>query len=327
MTELRLPESSRAATLLARVDGAYIEFVSRLPPSLRDLAGQKTTFTGTSSTGPFKGPSSMNPGITCTPWLLWTITQAAEDELFLQLALGGSLIVLASVILDHLVDGQVAQPAKMALLHQALFEGGMARFRARMPPECGFWRQLERLGREHIAGLAAELETRSDPDQLTFDGFVALVPGKFSPIVITMAAFVAVLGKDEQLAPIETSIKHLAVASQLLDDMGDWQDDLGARRLTYYLSRLAPREVWHADDWPTVGELQQRIDAAWLDVAHMRMVQEWLDRAGAVARDLACPRWMAYLDGYRVLAAEHLTRYKARHALQIVRPIVKAAEA
>jgi hypothetical protein len=176
-------------------------------------------------------------------------------------------------------------------------------------------------------GLAAELETRSNPERLAFDSFVALVPAKFSPIVITMAAFVAALGKDEQLAPIETSIKHLAVASQLLDDMGDWQDDLGARRLTHYLTRLAPRKAWHADDWPSVGELQQSIDKDWLDVAHMRMVTEWLGRASEVTRGLACPRWMAYLDGYGAIGADHLTRYTARHALRIIGPLAKSGEA
>jgi hypothetical protein len=131
MTELRLPEGDRTAGLLARLDDAYIEFVSRLPPPLRDLYVRKTTFTG---------PSSMFPGITCTPWLFWETTRDVDDELFLQLALGGSLVVLASVILDHLVDDQVAQTAKTTLLHQALFEEGTAQFRAGMPPEHSIWR-------------------------------------------------------------------------------------------------------------------------------------------------------------------------------------------
>jgi hypothetical protein len=67
-------------------------------------------FIGTSLAEPHGGPSTMNPGVTCTPWLFWELTQDVEGEVLVEVALGGTLIVLASVLLDHLVDGQAAQP-------------------------------------------------------------------------------------------------------------------------------------------------------------------------------------------------------------------------
>jgi len=71
MTELRLAADSRAAGLLSRLDASYFQFVEGLPPSLQAVARQASTFTGTAGETLFAGPSAMNPGVTCTPWLFW----------------------------------------------------------------------------------------------------------------------------------------------------------------------------------------------------------------------------------------------------------------
>jgi hypothetical protein len=321
MTQLELPADSRAAALLARLDAGYFEFTNHLPPPLQELARERSTFTGIAGEEPFR-VSGMNPGVTCTPWLFWELVQDLDDDSILQLAEAGSLIVLASVLLDHLVDGQASRPGEISLLHQALYEGGWTKFRAILPAKSTFWPHFERLGSEHLAGLAAELDAQSNPQQFTFDNFVAMVPAKFSPIVITMAAFVEATGQRDLLAPIEASIKDLAIASQLLDDMGDWQDDLEKGHLTYYMTRLAPPEAWQASEWPSTEDLQARIDADWMDIEYMRMVQEWLDRSVAAVQELPCTRWLDYLNGYRDLAEAHSKRFKARHFLHIIDPIV-----
>ena len=327
VTHLKLAEDSRAAALLARLDSSYFQLVDRLPPRLGLLARQGSTYTGIQAGEAFGGVSAMNPGITGTPWLFWEPVQCLEDGVFLQLALGGSLVVLASVLLDHIVDGQAVRQGEMVLLHQALHEEGTARLRACLAADSGFWDDFERLGAEHVVGLAAELSARSEPEQLTLDAFCAMVPFKFSPIAITMAAFCHALGQPGLLAPIELSIKHLAVASQLLDDMGDWEEDLQAGHLTYYLTQLAPPAAWQATDWPAASELQQRIDADWLDIHTTEMVLLWLERSLACVSGLPCSAWKAYLDGYCALARQHLERYGARHILRAIEPLVGSPEA
>jgi hypothetical protein len=79
--------------------------------------------------------------------------------------------------------------------------------RASLPAASGFWHQSESLGRERLARLTAELEAQSSPDQLTFESFLAIVPSKFSPIVITMAAFVEVLEKTSYSGRSEAQSK------------------------------------------------------------------------------------------------------------------------
>jgi hypothetical protein len=324
MTELRLPEKSRAAYLLARLDTAHSRFVDGLPGRLRAVALKKGTYVGTSADARFEGVSTMNPGVTCTPWLFWELVETLDDERFLEVAGAGTLVVLASVLLDHIVDGQADYAGEISLLQQTLFQAGVARLRRQVPFDSEFWAHFERLEAEHVAGLAAELEVQVHPDRFSLSNFLTMVPGKFSPIVITMAAFAEVLGRRDLLAPIEASIKHLAIASQLLDDMGDWREDLEMGHLTFYMTRLAPPERWQASNWPSAEELQQHIDADWLDLEYMGIVQEWLDKSMEATQGLGCSRWDEYLDGYRNLADQHLRRYKARHMMHILGPLVGA---
>jgi len=130
------------------------------------------------------------------------------------------------------------------------------------------------------------------------------------------------LGRPEWLPPIEASIKRLAVASQLLDDLGDWEEDLKQRHLTFFLARMAPAEVWLGPCWPPADDIQQSIDAKWADIECMETVQEWLG-ASLEAAELECARWKQYLDAYRALADQNLTRHKARHMLRVIEPLVR----
>ena len=108
--------------------------------------------------------------------------------------------------------------------------------------------------------------------------------------------------------------------------MGDWREDLEMGHLTYYMTRLAPPERWQASQWPSAEELQQRIDADWLDLEYMRLVQEWLDKSMEATKGLGCQGWNEYLDGYRDLAGQHLRGYKARHMVRILEPLVRPSE-
>lgn len=323
MTELHLPDGGRAARLLGRLDCAWLQFVGGLPARLQDLARRASTFQGTvAGSELFRGPSAMNPGLTCSPWLFWEVVQALDDGEILPLAFGGSLVVLASVLLDHLVDGQSESAGETALLHQALHEGGAARLRACLPCDGLFWREFERLGAEHVVGLAVERESQLTPEQFSFERFLSFVPAKFSPIAVTMAAFAHAVSRPAWLEPIEASIKHLAVASQLLDDVGDWEQDLEQCHLTYYLARMAPADVWRGQPWPSRDEIQQRIDAAWADIDALETVQNWLDRSLHAVADLECQGWKDYVRSYQVLAGQHLVRFKARHLLRAVEPLL-----
>lgn len=79
----------------------------------------------------------MNPGLTCTPWMFWTITRGVDRHHFIELALGGGLVILASILLDHLVDHQVKRVGEIALLQSELQGRGLKLIRGAIKPEAG----------------------------------------------------------------------------------------------------------------------------------------------------------------------------------------------
>lgn len=144
--------------------------------------------------------------------------------------------------------------------------------------------------------------------------------GKVAPIVTTSAALAYASGQPEVLAPIENFLNHIAVASQLLDDIGDWQDDLQAHHMTYYLGQYSPSGTWLSRHWPTIEEVRARLEAEWLDTTHMHQVVDWLEEAVNAVEDLNCPSWVEYVNGYQQRADQHLTRFYSIHIGQVFKP-------
>jgi hypothetical protein len=317
LDNLRVHDDRRAAGLFAELNARYFQFVDQLPLPLRSVANLKSTFSGSPGEELFSDLRERNPGLIQTPWLFWETVNQLDDRCFLQVVEGGVLIVLASIVLDHLSDGQAQSPPATLLFHQMLHETGVLKLREAVPPASAFWAShFDRLSKEHLTGLAAELEAQSNPSLFSTDSFLTMAHAKFSPIVTYMAALVEVSGQKQALEPIEASIKHWAVAAQLLDDIQDWQIDVQARHLTYYLTQIAPPEIWEAAEWPSINDLQGRIDAGWLDVTSMQMTIKWLDKAIEAVDGLQCPKWVEYIDGCRSLADGFLTRFIARHILR-----------
>jgi hypothetical protein len=316
----------RSQSLLAALDERYLAFVAGLPEPLRGLGLRRSTYTGEPGEVSFRGPSALNPGVTLTPWLFWETTSPFDDETFLDLAEAGCLIVISSALLDHLVDGQAASAEEAVLLHRILHERGIGRLRRRLGGASPFWPVADRLIAEHLEGLALEKAMRADPTRFTYPEFQRMVRAKFAPIVVTMAAYLAAMDRLDLLEPVEGSIKHLAVASQLLDDIGDWEQDLPAGRTTFFLASLGA----HRPDIGAVGlsveEVADQISATWLDVDQLNLAAEWLGRSRGSVEGIPCPRWVEYLDGFRALTREHIRQTTAAHLERAVRSLLAYPE-
>ncbi len=316
-----MPEDPRAEELLREMGARFFQIVETLPNPLKELAMVRGTYDGTGSSTPFQGLSNMNPGLTATPWMFWEITSGIDGQHFIDLALGGGLVIMSSILLDHLVDHQVEMIGETALL-QSEFQGrGRALMRGAIGSDADFWVHADRLLEEHRCGLAQEIQWRNQPDLLTDERFVETIAAKFAPIALTMVAFLVAADRRDLIGPIEQSIKHLAVASQLLDDLGDWEEDRRQHRLTRFIKSLAPNANWKADEWPSESELQDQIDQEWAEIQLLNEASDWLDRSGAAVAGINCPAWMAYLRGFRDLADQHLRGRTARHLARSIQEL------
>ena len=324
MARLRLPGDPRAVALFRQLEERIDKFARHLPPPLDALASRQSTYLGSPGGEPFEGVAGLNPVLAGTPWLFWETFGRLDDATFITIAEGGACFVLASIVLDHLVDGQAEPPETMALFHQALYQHGVAKIRAALSSHTAFWQHFERLADEHLAGIAAELDSHTNPSRLDRASFCAMAHGKVAPVVTTIVALSEATHQPDILEPIETSLKHIAVASQLLDDIGDWQEDVEAGHVTYYLTQIAASEALRPPVRLSVEEMRARIDGDWRDVEHMRAVMDWLDLALDAVRPVECPGWVDYVEGYRSQADEHLTGFIACHLLRTLRPLVES---
>ena len=313
--------SRRAKRLFGDLDDLYFQFASQLPSPLDSLAHLNSTYEGDEEERPFESLRGLNPVLIATPWLFWDTFEGLPYQTFLQIAEAGMYYVLASVVMDHILDGQAKPIEAMGLFHQALYERGISKYREVFSTPSSFWDHFERLSIDHLAGLSEEYVLQSQPQLIDREALIKMAYGKVSPIVTTIVGLTEALGQTAVLVPIETSLKHIAVASQLLDDIGDWKDDLQVGHMTYYLSCLDPNAAWLLTERPSMEECQRKIDDQWLDVEQMGEVIEGLNRSLEVVREVDCPIWIEYVNGYKTLANEHVKGFAARHILRILQQI------
>jgi hypothetical protein len=313
--------------LLDTFDGRYSELARSLPAPLDQYVVQYSTFAGRPSKEPLVGLSSMNAVITCIPWLFWESFRELPDDLFLEIAEAGALFGMASVLVDHLIDNQAANPGETVLLHQALYEAGVARFRRTFAPDADFWAQFDRLAKEHLSGMSLELLGRSDPSCLTGESFYALASARIAPMLTVVAGLAEALDQWNLMWTVEASIKPVIVAAQMYDDVGDWQEDFEAGRITYYLASLLPPDAWQLDRKPTLKDVRQSIDANWSDVEGIGQVIDWFDESLSALQGLECRAWRKYIGEYQAIVDKHQTKLVARHILQSLRPLAAGDEA
>jgi hypothetical protein len=313
LTRLKEPPDPRAAALLARLDGRWLKFVHSLPPLLAESAGQYGTFAGRSSEEPLEGLSRMNAVIACLPWLFWESFRLLPDDLLLDMAEAGALFGMASVLVDHLIDGQGLSPGEAALLHQALYAAGVAGYRRIFPRTSAFWAQFDRLANEHLAGMTLELAGRRDPGLLTPEAFRALASARIAPMITVVAGLAQAANEPNLLEPVESSVKAVIVGGQLLDDIGDWEEDYDAGRITFYMTCLSPPGGWPAGEMPPRKLLQTAIDTDWKDVEGLRMVRDWFEKGLSAVQGLSCSAWVTFVEEYKALTKQLLTACVKRH--------------
>ena len=307
---LRLPanlaEGDRRLRLLSVHDDHFQRWLESLPSPLAALAAEPSTYFGADVEPPSAGDPLRSPAAIATAWLFWGTFEDVSDETFLAIAGDGACLQLASVILDHLADGQFPDPGPASLLYKALMDRGHSGFRKLFPAGSAFWSHYEDLGQRHLAGLAAELEGRSDPRYFTYEKLETMASGKACPVVVTIAALCEASRRTALFEPIARSMERVGAASQLVDDVRDCRQDTEARHLTHFLSCLGPADTWSDSAWPSVHELERRLEPSLVETDHLRQAVSLYDQAIQEVKGISCPDWVSYISRKRLDAERRL---------------------
>jgi len=302
----------RAEQLLVKLKERYQAFISQLPPPLGDFARQKGTYFGAESRDVFETP----PAALRLPWLFWEIFTGVPDDTFLDVAEGGACFFMGSILLDHLVDGQMEDPSLLTLLQRAFWVHGDAKFRHVFEPDSTFWEIYDRLLKEHLEGLAAERFAQANPETLTFDHIMEIAGSKICPGLVSLAGLAHLSDTSHTLPDIEKALKNFAAGTQFIDDVQDWWDDLASGHLTYFLTCAAPQAHWRKAPWPAQAEVEALIDSSMVDLEHWQMGIDLFTQAIKGVRHLVCPGWTDYVFEERHKAQMLWDRATARHLLR-----------
>ncbi len=310
---LKFAAGSREARQWAELDRRLVAFLRALPAEVRTTGLRQGTYAGKPGDEPFLGIGFLNPVLVGIPWHFRELFASVRDEELVGLAEAGMLHVLASVVADHLVDDQVERRGLAVLLHQALRHGARVRFRDIMGSDGDFWSRFDRLSEQHTEALATEVEIQQRRGRVAESSLQAMAAGKVAPIVVTATALAVRAGREAALPALEESLGKIALASQLLDDVNDWRQDIAHRHWTHFLGQFESegREPW--DAWPTAEWIEGRIRTGWQDVEALTRVGEWLEESVVALGDLDCPAWRDYVEGYRLLTTSHLNYAVAAH--------------
>lgn len=327
MNERWLPLRGRPQALLSRLDEAYLAFARGLPARLRTAALNRNTYTGLPGDGRLDRVSGLNPVLAASPWLFWDSFGCIDDDTFLQVAEAGCMLVLGSLLLDHLIDGQVTEPETVLLLSQALYSRSVSGFRSVEVLGERFWQRFEGLEARLVAGLALEVALRQKPRPYRGADVREIARGKAAPVVATLAALAMTLGLQSTLTAIEASLGQAVAASLFADDMMDWRQDLAAGRLTPFLMGLGPPAFWSQPTWPSAAEVEGLINADWADAEHLHEAISSLDAALEAVEEVSCSHWKWYLSDHRDLAQRHHAACITRHVARTVKLLHRADEA
>lgn len=298
------------------MDADFACFVDSLPRPLRDLGRRHETYSGQPSPEQFAGISDLNPVIVGAPWLFWDLFESLPYEQLVTIAEAGGYLGVSYVLLDHLVDDQVAEPAMAAMLGQACYERAISLFQGLFEPGTPFWNHLDRLWAELRYALASEWLSQRNPGLVSEAEFRLWARAKPAPIIITFAALAQ---SGDQLALLETaeaSMKEGGAAAQLDHDIGDWAKDVQHKHLTYFLGQVMTAGEL-GPEWPTEEQFQAALEAQWLDVEYAKQARTWYATAIDLSRALDCPSYTTFLDRCYQYVNSHMDRYIVSHIVKV----------
>ena len=310
--------NDRARQLVMALDERYQEWVDQLPAFFRDLASAESTYSGRPGGRFYQLSSSVNPVNMHSPWLFWDLFASLDDDQFLNIAEAGAFWSLSAIVLDHLVDRQIENPPLGALFQLCLLQRSRALFREIFPLNSQFWLSMARYEAWYTWSLGVEVDAQQHPEEFTYEFFAESAQAKASTMLVTISAFSEATGQLQLLEPIEKSIRFLALAGQLYDDLVDWKLDLRNGHVTWVSRQFLPGSDWKPDGGSAAQQVEENLEENWQDLDILKDVASRFDQAEEAVRGINCPAWLKFIGGYREIILRDQRARAARYLRKVL---------
>jgi len=232
------PDAVADFSLHHRVAASIEKLRNRLHTELPELGQDVSTWMDAIAPGGeaanYLSDPLMFPIVQLPAWLLQSLTGSADAGFLSDVTYSTVSGYYHVRLMDNIQDGHATVEGKLlpaAGLLEQQFRGVYEKYFSSQHP---FWEHFERFWQATSASVEKEALLR----EMSLDDFREIAADKYAAAKIPMAAAAFHSGHAASLPLWFRFCDELARATQLLDDLLDWQDDLRAERCTYYLSHI-----------------------------------------------------------------------------------------
>ncbi len=254
---------------------------------------------------------------TALPWLFADAFPTLSEAELLDISEASTLLVMALLLQDHYLDGQLPPYTEIPLLHQHLHSTALQKFFGLFDSGSPFWSYFNRYFLQYATALIDERNHVGQVVEYPLSRAYQLGSGKVALHKVTTTAIALRAGCEHQIPLLENAVDALAAAMQLGDDIEDWKEDYARQRYTLPLTWVIPHELRPVPHL-TMSEIVERFEASLILETLVKQTIEWFEEAKRSVIDLPCPTWNTYVDNYLTITKIYQQALVAKTVMKIM---------
>ena len=226
----------------------------------------------------------------------WSVPQASRQAI----ALANAQMVMHGHIQQRAGDDRARSSSDLLPLGSLLSTHALRQYQQLFPPSSYFWTLLEGYQLEWVEAALWQRQRRWGRVERYNQEDVLRLAGNRALVKIGGSAIALFAQRPRKLMPLGSVLDQIHVATQLIDGVVNWRQDLQARRATYFLTEVA--FAMDAREMAALGraDLEGFLATSSLPGKVAKRALDHLSTAKKVTSHLGAPALMAYLDDLRM---------------------------
>jgi len=249
----------------------------------------------------------------------WSVPQTFRQTI----ALANVQMVMHGHIQQEAEDGCARSSGDLLPLGSLLYTHALRRYQQLFPPSSCFWTLLEGYQLEWVEAVLWQRQRRWGRVERYSREDVLRLAGKRALVKIGGSATALFADRSRMLMSLNSVLDQIHVATQLIDSVVNWRQDLQVRRATCFLAKVA--FAMDAQEMAALGrvDMESFLATSSLPSRVIKRALNHLSTAGKVAGHLEAPALMAYLDDLRA-ACKEIPRWLERDPVNPLSTVERA---
>jgi hypothetical protein len=302
---------------LPKVDERYFAFANSLESPLNTLALDQSLFMGKGHSIACTSLKDVHPLATSLPWLFAQAFPTLSEAEILDISEASTLLIMAVLLQDPYLDGQLPPYPGIPLLHEHLHTAALQKFFQLFDSQSSFWTYFKRYFFQYTTALTEERIHVGRMADYSLQQAYEIGSGKMALHKATTTAMALKAGAEGHIPILENALDALYAAMQLADDIADWKEDYERNRYTLPLTWVISSHFWPLPSL-TLTEINERFEASLILEILVKQAIEWFQQAKDIVADMSCANWNNYVDNYQTITRAYQQSLVAKKVLKIM---------